>query len=338
MRCIEKVPSNQFNLLFVTYLLILSLSSQVTYSASVTQKAANNFFKQAVNLIEQGDLKGALDKFELGMSIDDTNLTAHYFMAETLKSFKRHKDAKAHFAKAAKLGPETEHGIMVKANLVRGWKKEVDIIARYKNEMINITGGCYQMADSQNKVCVDDFSIGKYEVTQGLWQSVMGNNPSWFKSGDKHSVEAVSWNDAQDFIEKLNDKTGQKYRLPTEAEWEYACRSGGKNEEYCGGNDVDRLAWYTKNSGSETHPVGTKGPNGLGIHDMSGNVEEWTCSVYDREYSGNEKICAAQQDALRVIRGGSWGNNTGSVRSASRTWDDPDVRGDDLGFRLAQDK
>ena len=134
-------------------------------------------------------------------------------------------------------------------------------------EMILVKGGCFQMGDTfgdgspyerpLHEVCVDDFYVGKYEITQGQWKAIMGNNPSRYKDwGDNCPVEKVSWNDIQEFISKLNQKTGKAYRLPTEAEWEYAAKSGGKNEKYSGSNDVDSVAWFGKNSGGKTHPVG----------------------------------------------------------------------------------
>ncbi|MBF0155081.1 MAG: formylglycine-generating enzyme family protein, partial [Magnetococcales bacterium] len=111
--------------------------------------------------------------------------------------------------------------------------------------------------------------------TQGQWQKVMGNNPAYFKRGDDYPVEQVSWDDVQQFIKKINEMSKNHYRLPTEAEWEYACRSGGKAERYAGGDDLDALAWYVQNSDEVSHPVGQKLPNGLGLHDMCGNVWEW---------------------------------------------------------------
>lgn len=162
----------------------------------------------------------------------------------------------------------------------------------------------------------------------------MGSNPSHFSScGDKCPVESVSWNDAQDFISRLNSRTGKRYRMPTEAEWEYAARSGGKREKYAGGNDVDAVAWYGSNSGSRTHPVGQKQPNGLGLYDMSGNVWEWCQDWYGGSYynqSSRDNPGGPSSGSSRVIRGGGWVNAagacarriaTGSTRAtATVTW------------------
>ncbi|MBQ3247459.1 MAG: SUMF1/EgtB/PvdO family nonheme iron enzyme, partial [Alistipes sp.] len=169
-------------------------------------------------------------------------------------------------------------------------------------EMVFVKGGTFTMgataeqgsdADSDEKpahsVTVSNFYIGKYEVTQAQWEAVMGKNPSRFK-GDNLPVERVSWNDIQKFIEKLNAKTGKRYRLPTEAEWEYAARGGNQSKgyKYSGSNDIGSVAWYTDNSSSPTHPVGQKQPNELGLYDMSGNVYEW-CSDWHGSYSSGSQ-------------------------------------------------
>lgn len=216
--------------------------------------------------------------------------------------------------------------------------------------MVFVKGGAFQMGspetekdrrgdERQHTVTVKDFLIGKYEVTQAQWKAVMGNNPSYHEGCDDCPVEQVSWYNVQDFLAKLNARTGKTYRLPTEAEWEYACRSGGKAELYCGGNDPDRLAWHSLYSRRETRPVGQKAPNGLGIYDMSGNVWEWTCSVYDEKYGGSENQCVNKNDtyARRVRRGGSWDSASAWVRSAYRGEDTPGYRLNAQGFRLAHD-
>jgi formylglycine-generating enzyme required for sulfatase activity len=213
-------------------------------------------------------------------------------------------------------------------------------------EFISVKGGCYQMGEGSSyavhEVCVDDFYIGKYEVTQGQWKAVMGNNPSYFKDcGDNCPVEEVSWNDIQDFITKLNNKTGKNYRLPTEAEWEYAARSGGKDEKYAGTSNESELgeyAWYDKNSGSKTHPVGQKKPNGLGLYDMSGNVWEWVNDWYDSDYyknsPKNNPTGPSSGKEYKVHRGGSWLGSAGSLVASSRDWNEATTRDIYGGFRL----
>lgn len=200
-------------------------------------------------------------------------------------------------------------------------------------------GDGYTDEKPAHEVCVDDFYMGKYDVTQGQWQVVMGNNPSLFKDcGDNCPVEMVSWIDAQEFISKLNKRSGEKkYRLPTEAEWEYAARSGGKREKYAGSDDVDSVAWCGSNSDRTTHPVGTKSPNGLGIYDMNGNVWQWVQDWYAANYYGksarkNPRGPGSGSD--RVMRGGSWNSGLDSVWASLRGYVTPDVRGNFAGFRL----
>ncbi|MFZ4437856.1 MAG: formylglycine-generating enzyme family protein [Syntrophales bacterium] len=216
-------------------------------------------------------------------------------------------------------------------------------------EFVFVKGGCYQMGDAfgdgqadekpVHNVCVNDFYMGKYEVTQGQWQAVMGSNPANFKNcGANCPVEQVSWNDTQDFIGILNGKVGKNYRLPTEAEWEYAARSGGKRENYAGGDDLDRVACYYSNSGSTTHSAGTKAPNGLGLYDMSGNVREWCQDWYGEKYyseSPRDNPRGPSSGQYRVLRGGSWIDLPVFVRAAYRLWGRPAYRVSSLGFRLS---
>ena len=152
-------------------------------------------------------------------------------------------------------------------------------------------------------------------------------------------MDQVSWNDVQKFISKLNQQTGLNYRLPTEAEWEYACRSGGKKEKYCGGNDIDRVAWYVDNSGGETHGMGQRQENGLGLYDMSGNVWEWVQDWYDSDYyqqSSAKDTKGPSGGSIRVLRGGSWDGGASSARSTFRYGLSPSRRLGFLGFRLAR--
>ena len=182
----------------------------------------------------------------------------------------------------------------------------------------------------------NDYYIGKYEVTQALWQAVMGHNPSYFKS-DNLPVESVSWDDCQDFLSKLNRITGKTFRLPTEAEWEYAARGGNKSRgyQYSGSNNLLDVAWFWDNSGCRTHAVGTKQANELGIYDMSGNVWEW-CQDWYGYYSSSSQTnpTGANSGARRVYRGGSWYFDARYCRSSCRNSSSPDRRSYCLGLRL----
>ena len=182
------------------------------------------------------------------------------------------------------------------------------------------------------------FYLGRYEVTQEQWASVMGNNPSEFENWG-NPVERVSWDDVQVFIKKLNQKaSGGTYRLPTEAEWEYAA-GAGKSTEYFFGDyegELGRYAWYNDNSGGKTHPVGQKQANPWGLYDIYGNVWEWVQDWYG-EYRGGAVTDpkGPSLGSARVFRGGSWRNSAGRCRSATRVDFSPDFRDDLLGFRLA---
>jgi formylglycine-generating enzyme required for sulfatase activity len=208
-----------------------------------------------------------------------------------------------------------------------------------------LAGDCYPNESPEHEVTVSGFWIGKYAVTQGQWQKVMGSNPSAFKKGDNYPVETVTWDDAKEFIRTLSGKSGYAFRLPTEAEWEYAARSGGKAEKYAGGSDIDAVAWYVSNSGRSTHPVGTKAPNGLGIYDMSGNVWQWCEDVYDdHAYSKHQRNNPVSNSGstLRVLRGGSWFRDASWVRCAFRGHWEPAFKGNGhmggsgLGLRLVR--
>ena len=182
----------------------------------------------------------------------------------------------------------------------------------------------------------NDYYIGKYEVTQALWKAVMGKNPSEFK-GDNLPVEQVSWDDCQEFISKLNRITGKMFRLPTEAEWEYAAHGGNKSRgyQYSGSNNLLDVAWYEDNSGYKTHAVGTKQPNELGIYNMSGNVDEWCQDRYGK-YNRSSQVnpTGANSGRYRVTRGGSWNYNASRCRSSDRSYTSPDIWFSFLGLRL----
>ena len=193
----------------------------------------------------------------------------------------------------------------------------------------------------QHKVAISKpFYLGKYEVTQEQWMVVMGSNPSKFQ-GRTHPVEQVSWDETQEFIKRLNAKEGHsRYRLPTEAEWEYAARAGSSSA-YFFGNDKNALsehAWYNSNSGGTTHPVGQKQPNAWGLYDVYGNVWEWVADWYEGEYDANSPVTdpkGPSSSSGRVDRGGGWGSGAGLCRSAVRARGTSDLRLNNIGFRLA---
>ena len=224
-------------------------------------------------------------------------------------------------------------------------------------EMVAVKGGTFTMGCTSEQggdcdgdespahsVTLSDYYIGKFEVTQKLWKAVMGSNPSYFK-GDDLPVERVSWNDCKEFIGRLNQLTGANFRLPTEAEWEYAARGGAKSRgyKYSGSNSIGDVAVYEVNSynkGSNhpdygTHAVGTKSPNELGIYDMSGNVWEWCEDLYG-DYSGGSQTNpkGPSSGSYRVSRGGSWIYGAGRCRVSNRSNYSPVSRGSDLGFRV----
>ena len=226
-------------------------------------------------------------------------------------------------------------------------------------KLVDIDGGIFSMGatpeqgenvnDNEkpvHQVALSPFSLGVTEVTQELWLAVMGTNPSKFSSNLKRPVENVSWNDCQVFIARLNELTGQNFRLPTEAEWEFAARGGMKSEgyKYAGSNDLDEIAWYNYNAyavGSSspdygTHAVSTKAANELGLYDMTGNVWEW-CQDWSGDYSAADQInpTGPETGTNRVIRGGGWTNYPKLLRVAARTGYKPGFIGNFIGFRLA---
>jgi len=200
-------------------------------------------------------------------------------------------------------------------------------------EFVWVPGGCYET-----------------EVTQGQWKQIMGDNPAKFQKGDNYPFENALWEEMEKFILKLVSlsKGAHGFRLPTEAEWEYACRSGGKQEKYAGGSDLDAVAWYQENSDRSTHSVAMKAPNGLGLFDMNGNVNEWCVDTYRSwAYSKHERNnpLFREEGYTKVYRGGSWNSKQKYTRCAARSYEivfgslmNPYYRKDDLGFRLVRNK
>lgn len=227
-------------------------------------------------------------------------------------------------------------------------------------EMVEIEPGTFWMGSLESEegrgsdekrhqvTLTQGFWMGKYEVTQGEWESLMGNHRSNFKSSGKRApVENVSWEDAKAFCQRLNEREksagrlreGYEYKLPTEAQWEYACRAGTETRYSFGSEEtaLDQYGWYSSNSASTTHPVGQKQPNAFGLYDMHGNVWEWCEDWYDKDYpsaSVTDPVGPASGSG-RIERGGSWYRSAEFCRSASRYGDPSSFRDSDLGFRLA---
>jgi len=243
-------------------------------------------------------------------------------------------------------------------------------------EFMPVPSGCFQMGNNfgdvyfmeipVHEVCVSGFSMGKFDVTRGDFRKFVTDTgyrteaetgdgcyvydgrawkkdpaASWrspgFPQNDDHPVVCVSWNDAVVYAQWISLKNGGDFRLPTEAEWEYAARSGGKREKYAGSNDIEEVAWYSGNSGNMTHPVGQKRANGLGLYDMSGNVWQWTADRYGENYyreSPRINPMGPQTGKNRIFRGGSWFYDRRGVRTTYRDFAIPEYRSSYLGFRL----
>jgi formylglycine-generating enzyme required for sulfatase activity len=248
-------------------------------------------------------------------------------------------------ARAAEKEMAHQEGVQARGGLMR-----LELGGGVTMELVLIRPGSFIMGDDQggdderpaHKVTITKpFYLGKYEVTQRQWKSLMGNNPSAFP-GPKNPLENVSPADCQTFIKKLNEKFGDrgaKFSLPTEAQWEYACRAGSTGK-YCFGNDERRLgeyAWFAGNSQGETHPVGEKKPNAWGLYDMHGNVAEWCDEHYDKD----DYKAAAAKDPHRVVgyflssRGGHWYDRASECRSAYRDFQEPGHHFELIGFRVA---
>ena len=226
------------------------------------------------------------------------------------------------------------------------------VLDRIVKNMVFVEGGTFDMGATQeqgndgferetpvHKVTLSDYYIGKYEVTQEEWQALMKNNPSRFK-GSRNPVEQVSWNDAQEFIEKLNQLTGKHFRLPTEAEWEYAARGGklSKGYKFAGSDKARQVGWIRITAANPTHPVGLKTPNELGLYDMSGNVWEWCYdgyATYDPDDQVNPR--GNELSSSKVYRGGSWNYYERSCRVSSRNDSMPHLKYSFIGIRLVMD-
>ena len=334
--------------------------STATYNTLVDK------YNKAVNIYNKGEFNTAIEDFEVVSNADG---------ADILKNKARHGIGLSRYYIGEKDSAKKINELLLSVGFYDDWVtsnlntlfavgENNNVVEQLLNSMVLVEGGCFEMGDTfgggygserpVHQVCIKNFYMSKYEVTQGQWEALMGNNPSDFKQGDNYPVESVSWDDVQIFIERFNQETGKDYRLPTEAEWEYAARSGGKSEKYSGFSNDDDLYLYANfcdsNCGFEerkddkqndgyrnTSPVGSFRPNGIGIYDMSGNVWEWCQDWYDREYYKNSPVndpIGPETGTGRVVRGGGWGDGAGDCRSSIRGSGGPSDGDYVVGFRL----
>lgn len=240
--------------------------------------------------------------------------------------------------------PDAELTDLEKMLLEKERAQKLPALEELLNSMLMIEAGEFDMGsmDSEHtqpihRVRLDQFAMSKYLITQEQWTTVMGNNPSHFKDGDNHPIENISWDDVQVFLKKLNTLTHKQFCLPTEAQWEYAAQGGSKNRKhkYAGSDTIDKVAWYSENSNNQTHRVGEKQTNELGLYDMSGNVSEW-CSdsyaAYSPKQVNNPKKSILQD--TKVIRGGSFSSYAGDCAVTYRSSFSSPHRNNNIGFRL----
>ncbi len=309
---------------------------------------------QADFKVKQNQFQQAGDLYARALELAPWWPQGHYDRGYILGELKQYREAMQEMKRYLALVPNAPDARAVQDQIYQ-WETVVPDLSKLKEfqdcpdcpVMVAVPVGGFDMGgnsgDSAEKpvhrvTIAKPFAIGKTKVTQGQWKAVMGNNLSNFQNcGDTCPVENVSWNDAQEFIQKLSAKTGKKYRLPSEAEWEYACRAG-EQQEYCGSDNIDSVAWYISNSGRTTHPVATKQANAFGLYDMSGNVWEWVEDSSHDSYNGapTDGSAWSGDGARRVLRGGSWNYGPQDERAATRNRGRPASRYDINGFRLAR--
>jgi tetratricopeptide (TPR) repeat protein len=301
---------------------------------------------QAVQAFKAGDFARAIPLFRAVVALSPRDAFDWHFLGRSLDKTGDLSGARKAYQKSLDLAPTGELAMRNKVFLGR-LKLQGKVFADCPGcpKMVVIPAGSFDMGTKSGGY--DDeiplhrvtfqhtFAMGRTEVTQGLWKSIMGSNPSAnSKCGDYCPVEQVSWNDVQDFIKKLDVKTGKQYRLPTEAEWEYACRAGAQ-QTFCGSDEWNSVAWFEENS---SHPVAEKLPNTWGMYDMNGNVWEWIADPYHDSYNGapTDGSMWNGDASIHVVRGGSWYSAARYGRASIRGRYAPDARYNDGGFRLVR--
>lgn len=319
-------------------------------------EVARKFKVQAEFLVQEKRPGQAMELYRKALEIVPWWPEGHYNLALLLGETKNYSEAMGEMKRYLLLAPEAPEARAAQDKIYQ-WEivAEPEAGKTFKDcpgcpEMVELPAGSFAMGSNNgepdekplhNVTIAQPFAIGKTEVTQKQWQAVMGNNPSYFTDcDDTCPVEQVSWNDVQAFIKKLNARTGRQYRLPSEAEWEYACRAGNQ-QEYCGSDTADSVSWNSVNSGrflfNRPHPVASKQANAFGLYDMSGNVWEWVEDNYHDNFNGApEDGSAWMNGSMHVLRGGSWGSDPKFGRAAARSKFSANYSHFGYGFRLAQ--
>ncbi len=317
---------------------------------------AHKFKVQAEFAVQEKRYEQAVALYAKALDIAPWWAEGHFQLALSLGETRKYRNAMREMSRFLLLAPNSPEARAAQDKIYQ-WESVAgpEVGKTFRDcpdcpEMVEIPAGSFAMGSNTGEpdekplhsvTIAKAFAIGKTEVTQAQWRAVMGKNPSYFVDcGDNCPVEQVSWDDTQAFINKLTAKTGKEYRLPTEAEWEYACRAGAE-QTYCGSDNADAVSWNGYNSGSfffkTPHPVATKQANAFGLYDMSGNVWEWVEDNYHDNYSGAPTDGSAWMNgSMHVLRGGSWGQDAKYGRAAVRSKFGSTYRYYSYGFRLAR--
>ncbi len=358
------------------FLLVLFLVGPALAQELPPDILADKYLLEAMEALESGDQQKALQAFQKieALDVEPPPMFAYLYgkllveQGAGVDAWRQGQSLLTQFAIA--IGRDSEHYtptlellLAVEARLAAAERQArfedrlPEVLQRVNSQLVRVEGGSFAMgctpdpkSPSLQESCADDekpvhsvrigsFLIGKYEVTQELWEAVMAENPSAFANCPQCPVETVSWDDIQVFLQRLNTGGGE-YRLPTEAEWEYAARGGQRSRGYlyAGSDNWAEVAWYYENSGNRTQPVGQKSANELGLFDMSGNVREWVQDCWHGSYVGAPSDGRAWEQgdcSRRVLRGGSWYGKPSYVRSSNRLWYATYFRNNNLGFRIA---
>lgn len=298
--------------------------SILTICAQQPKTATTALLRQANNYMSKGDYKNAKAKAEAVLSIDKSNSEAKKILTSCNSKLGQNVPPKKQESKQATVRPQQSAAAKPQIESSRPSSKRMFSVNGVRFAMVYVEGGSFRMGTSggefsreapAHNVTVSGFHIGETEVTQQLWQAVMGSNPSGFR-GSQLPVESVDYYDCQEFIRRLNSLTGEQFRLPYEAEWEFASRGGVRSQgyKYAGSNSIEQVAWYNANSGNRSHEVKSKKPNELGIYDMCGNVWEWCEDWFDENYYSYSPV----HNPKGPIDGYSWLNRGGSWKSGAK--------------------